>query len=1566
MENVRSTQSTTVLLVMMTLISVLTHPAVAEKLVYVPQDYTTIESAMEALAPEGGRMIIAPGEYDPSSYLIDKIDFNADAELIMEADDGWVIFTRNIDYDNHYIKRLEFRGIHFHGNENQRTGDLIVGNWDDPGTDITRELILDNCRIDNSDADLNNSIWARYIDRVEITNCEFIMYGPVPARTIDVEYAKDVTIRDCLFLYEMTDPDPVLDTTEVIEIFRRKEGGRIEIVGNQARGLSVGLAGEVFDKVMVIQLEAQGGEVIVQGNDMPRASIHTYYRFRPDTKVEIVGNRMQGVTLWFSSDEPYQGGSVRLEDNLLYKNINDSDARDPFNTNMPYDRQITLDVHRNTFMMDVAEGVIDDSVFYLNISRLKPSSEMNITQNSFMISTTPSQTTNTRVYVSGTGDLDMRNNYWGAASGPYYGIGDRGDGVYISTNMNEGEFLYEPFLGAPAPCNVENFLGDRLAYNPSNPAQAEPGLWVELTSDQVFTTYPTSPTLEAMVGDGVAPYTYHWFIDGQLIDADGPTMQHLLDTPDMHVIRLEVEDSAGTVAGDGIIIDTRAPRAKILCSVFQQDQPGEIVQGARVSLLDGSGNELAVQTTDNYGAATLDDLAVGRYRVRVSSHNYQPEEQTVTIHSVKNTSKVRFEMRRILDEEYRAFKEGLIDRLSEYPADIVTGEPRDVARPYADTEIQALIWLDGQAELTESLERLVTAEWAAYDMSEQARVLASAGGTMTGALVKQVIEAVFAVSYVKNYYESKIPAVFGIRQVMLERLSARSTKLIMRMLKAMDRILDSLEEYEMIRKAMTGIFDNILKNTDAGQNLYLNHHIKTHVADYVKWSMIERYGQRTAPYLADALSRATAGGPYSGEVAQADEIVNNTLVASRNKTEAVMHAVGNIDAMNTYLAGPAHSGLGVIADMVGHTEYGACVKFLEMGYRSLEMYGTYTNLSMITGRLQTSLPEDLRMASREAFGEIGFTTTVAAKNTTVADPVVRRKARVITSVPSPESLLAALESTRLALAEERMTDFESGLTALNDAMDSFESQCQWRLEQLALGDAERGPESLANEAYLSCYMAGSTVTGAILDAMLFPNVQTRQQCLAAMVEYALSIRRVENALERAIPTDGLELASGTIIQDIYFTSNILVDEAGITTSPQNLYLVVEVTNPSSLDATDIDVTLEFSSETALVLNTPTGLNQNISTLGAGATMQLSWDLTYDGPLYGCPEYVEASLTSSNPDVVVGSPTQTMLMTPWFPDRDGDGMDDRWEAAHGLDPLLNDAEGDLDGDGLSNRLEMVHQTDPEQVDTDRDGMSDGDEVRAGLDPALADGDQDPDGDGRMNLYEIMNGTDPFKADSDGDGVSDNAELIAWSNPLSSDSLPAEENIHRVVRWYLLRGWREPGAAGALIDAYQDGQLDLRDLYNAQGATGEATSEVAFAAAFQPSSFASMFYEMPMTLTPAGEASAVLMEFAFPEELFRSFNAEYIGDPGSGVLTGYLLDEDRLMVLVEASPGEKLPTDPALLKVLVLPNDSRDFSGLNVQLVEGHLIDPSGQRFELSPTQRYFDLVNKATSGWSLYE
>jgi hypothetical protein len=98
------------------------------------------------------------------------------------------------------------------------------------------------------------------------------------------------------------------------------------------------------------------------------------------------------------------------------------------------------------------------------------------------------------------------------------------------------------------------------------------------------------------------------------------------------------------------------------------------------------------------------------------------------------------------------------------------------------------------------------------------------------------------------------------------------------------------------------------------------------------------------------------------------------------------------------------------------------------------------------------------------------------------------------------------------------------------------------------------------------------------------------------------------------------------------------------------------------------------------------------------------------------------------------------------DSDHDGIPNRWERSHGLNPhKKSDARADFDKDGLTNVAEYRHGTKLRDEDTDNDGADDGDEVRDGF-ASTNVRDADTDNDGRLDGDE----------DADHDGVANEDE------------------------------------------------------------------------------------------------------------------------------------------------------------------------------------------------------------------
>lgn len=136
------------------------------------------------------------------------------------------------------------------------------------------------------------------------------------------------------------------------------------------------------------------------------------------------------------------------------------------------------------------------------------------------------------------------------------------------------------------------------------------------------------------------------------------------------------------------------------------------------------------------------------------------------------------------------------------------------------------------------------------------------------------------------------------------------------------------------------------------------------------------------------------------------------------------------------------------------------------------------------------------------------------------------------------------------------------------------------------------------------------------------------------------------------------------------------------------------------------------------------------------------------------------------------------------DRDGDGIPNRWEKAHGMNPLrAADAKADFDRDGLINLKEYRLGGLLRDEDTDNDGHDDGDEVKDGYKSThvkkadtdgdgLKDGDEDADRDGIANededdARESCRLDDDDRDRDDVDDEDENELRLAVSDPDKDD-------------------------------------------------------------------------------------------------------------------------------------------------------------------------------------------------------
>jgi hypothetical protein len=191
-------------------------------------------------------------------------------------------------------------------------------------------------------------------------------------------------------------------------------------------------------------------------------------------------------------------------------------------------------------------------------------------------------------------------------------------------------------------------------------------------------------------------------------------------------------------------------------------------------------------------------------------------------------------------------------------------------------------------------------------------------------------------------------------------------------------------------------------------------------------------------------------------------------------------------------------------------------------------------------------------------------------------------------------------------------------------------------------------------------------------------------------------------------------------------------------------------------------------------------------------------------------YADA-LTPEQIAALAGGASPTSIVPP-SADTDGDGMDDAYETANGLNPAVDDSLGDLDSDGLNNFDEYLKNTKPNNPDTDGDGVRDGAETgtgtfvdlnNRGTNPLLVDSDGDGLSDGVENptlpfVNAAQPGTNPTKSDSDGDLFGDSVELTYGSNPTVATSTPLDPAKLDLLAYWPFDDASDPAKA---VDAHR---------------------------------------------------------------------------------------------------------------------------------------------------------------------
>jgi len=212
-----------------------------------------------------------------------------------------------------------------------------------------------------------------------------------------------------------------------------------------------------------------------------------------------------------------------------------------------------------------------------------------------------------------------------------------------------------------------------------------------------------------------------------------------------------------------------------------------------------------------------------------------------------------------------------------------------------------------------------------------------------------------------------------------------------------------------------------------------------------------------------------------------------------------------------------------------------------------------------------------------------------------------------------------------------------------------------------------------------------------------------------------------NRTNRAIVTGGLSTAVDVAV-------DLSVVPVGGTTVYHKLTYTLMASNFSGVAASGLSMVFTPPANLSLLATTGGGwscsgtvtVTCTLATLAAN-TDSAAVTLDYRPTAANASAVATVELTSSSTDIQptnnTDSVTSVILSSGSTTDVDGDGMDDAWEVANGLDPTNgDDGSLDPDGDTWSNLTEFLNRTNPNNVDTDGDGLNDNVDPNPTFNPA----------------------------------------------------------------------------------------------------------------------------------------------------------------------------------------------------------------------------------------------------------